>query len=248
MALNRIEGPRTRRVQPEFDTYAAAYESLLQDPLRDGFSSGQTGFFHRRRRDLIAERFARRGADTKPWHYLDVGCGRGELLGLLSPEFAVSAGCDTSAAMLREGGPGHVVLQDDPRRLPFEDASFDFVTAVCVYHHVASQDRSALTHEAYRVLKPGGEFCIIEHNPLNPITRLIVARSPVDVDAHLLSHRQTRVLMEDCGFDLEETLFFMYLLESLYRRAPGLENALKWLPLGGQYAVFGHRPTTCVRS
>jgi ubiquinone/menaquinone biosynthesis C-methylase UbiE len=105
-----------------------------------------------------------------------------------------------------------------------------------------------MTAEAYRVLKPGGTLCIIEHNPLNPITRLIVARSPVDIDAHLLSHWKIRALMRECDFDPEEMSFFMYLPETLYRRARRLEDAFKWLPLGGQYAVFGRRPLAPTQS
>lgn len=242
MASDDSEAPRPHSGQREFDAYAPSYESLLRDPVRDCFSSRHTEFFHQRKRDLIAKRFARRGLDTGTWSYLDVGCGQGDLLRLLAPEFAVSTGCDPSAGMLREAGSGHIVFQDDPLRLPFEDASFDFVTAVCVYHHVPPGDRAALTREVYRVLKPGAVFCLIEHNPLNPITRLIVARSPVDVDANLLSHWGTWRLMRECGVELEETSFFMYVPEPLYRKAPVLEEALKWLPLGGQYAVFGRRP------
>jgi SAM-dependent methyltransferase len=237
---------RKRAGQAEFDAYAPVYENLLQDPLRDYFSSRQTGFFHRRKRDLIARRFARLAIDTRAWSYLDLGCGQGELLRLLSPRFAVSTGCDPSAGMLRKAGPA-IVFQDDALRLPFPDYSFDFVTAVCVYHHVPTVDRPALTREVSRVLKPGGTFCIIEHNPLNPITRLIVARTPVDADANLLSHRQTRQLMHECGVDPQETSFFTYLPEPLYRIAGGLEESLRWLPFGGQYAVFARRPADRIR-
>jgi SAM-dependent methyltransferase len=248
MLPNDAKGQLTHRDQREFDAYAGDYESLLRDPLRDCFSSGQSVFFHRRKRDLIADRFARRGIDTTCWNYLDVGCGQGELLKLLSCSFATSTGCDTSAGMLQQSGSDRIVLQEDALRLPFENCTFDFVTAVCVYHHVPEQDRAALTREAYRILKPGGTLCIVEHNPLNPITRLIVARSPVDIDAHLLSHWTMRALMLECGFDPEEMSFFMYLPETLYRRARGLEEAFKWLPLGGQYAYFGRRPLAPAQS
>ncbi|MDQ1469879.1 MAG: hypothetical protein QOJ99_1359 [Bryobacterales bacterium] len=242
MHPDKAEAHLTHGEKREFDAYAGAYESLLRDPLRDCFSSGKSGFFHQRKRDLIADRFARRSIDTRRWNYLDVGCGQGELLSLLSCSFATSTGCDPSAGMLQQAGSGHIVLQQDALRLPFEGCTFDFLTAVCVYHHVPAQDRVALTREAYRVLKPGGTLCIIEHNPLNPITRLIVARSPLDTDAHLLSHWNVRALMRDCDFDPEEMSFFMCLPEALYRRARGLEDAFQWFPLGGQYAAFGRRP------
>lgn len=242
MALDDKGASREKSGQREFDAFAPAYEDLLRDRLRDRFSSGQIDFFHRRKRDLITNWFAQRGLDTGTWNYLDVGCGQGDLLRLLSPEFAMSAGCDTSTGMVSKANSDRIVHQDDALRLPFEDCSFDLVTAVCVYHHVPLNDRAALTFEVRRVLKPGATFCVIEHNPLNPITRLIVARSPVDVAAHLLSHRKTRRLMNECGVEVAGTSFFMFLPEPLYRRASKLDDALQWLPLGGQYAVFGRRP------
>lgn len=231
-----------RSGEREFDAFAPSYADLLRHPLRDCFSSNQSGCFQRRKRDLIAKRFARLAVVTKTWSYLDVGCGQGELLHLLSPNFAISKGCDTSLAMLREADPEKIVFQDDPLRLPFPDCSFDFATAVCVYHHVVPADRLALTGEIFRVLKPGGVFCIIEHNPLNPITRIVVASTPVDAAASLLSYRQVWRLMREGGVELEETSFFMYLPERLYRLAQNMEESLKHLPLGGQYAVFGRRP------
>ena len=67
------------------------------------------------------------------------------------------------------------------------------MTAVCVYHHVEPGDRAPLTAEIRRVLKPGGMLAIIEHNPLNPVTRAVVKRIPLDRDAQLLSAREARI-------------------------------------------------------
>ncbi len=226
----------------EFDVYAASYEELLRDPLRGAFSAEQPEFFHKRKRDFLLRRFARRKMATAGWSYLDAGCGRGELLGLMASEFAEAVGCDPSSRMLLQAPESAKILfQKDALELPFSDARFDFVTAVCVFHHVPVRERKLLIAEIRRVLKPGGEFCMIEHNPLNPVTRTIVARSPVDVDAHLLTHREAKRLMEYEGLQVEEASFFLYLPEFLYRWWPGLEGALRRVPLGGQYAVFGRR-------
>jgi SAM-dependent methyltransferase len=128
-------------------------------------------------------------------------------------------------------------------KIPFPDAKFDFVSTVCVYHHVPPTARQALTREVARVIKPGGWFAIIEHNPWNPVTRLIVQRSPVDVDAILLPNPESRALLEREGFSLQPTEYFLYLPERLYRPPLTLvESMCKRLPLGGQYAVFGRRP------
>jgi SAM-dependent methyltransferase len=127
--------------------------------------------------------------------------------------------------------------------LPVAEDAVDFVTAVCVYHHIPPPERLAFTREALRVLKPGGVFCIIEHNPWNPATQLIVRRTPVDAKAQLLTARSARGLLRHADARVIATEFFLYLPESLYRAAGALERALARIPLGGQYAVFGQKCT-----
>ena len=228
--------------KPEFDTLSQGYEELLKDPLRDRFTGGTQEFFHVRKRDLILEFLRHKRVDPSQLSFLDVGCGKGELLTLLRADFRQVSGCDLSAGMLEAGGLSakgiHAVVQPDPERLPFEDARFDFITAVCVYHHVPPELRGSLTAEIRRVLKPGGWFAIIEHNPYNPITRLIVSRTPVDADAILLRPSATRRLLDGAGFQIEAQPYFLYFPERLYRLFGSLEAVLRRVPLGGQYAAF----------
>ena len=129
-------------------------------------------------------------------------------------------------------------VQHDPQRLPFDDAQFDFTAAVCVYHHVIPDLRPSLTAELRRVLKPGGWCAIIEHNPYNPVTRLIVSRTPVDAGVSLLRPPETCRLLRSSGFRVDAPWYFLYCPERLYRQFGGLESVLRRMPLGGQYAVF----------
>jgi SAM-dependent methyltransferase len=230
--------------RPEFDNFAATYDDLVKDPIRDSFAANPA-FFHLRKRDLIRDFFKRSGVDTKRFSYLDVGCGKGELMSLLAADFGHVAGCDPSAGMLEGAHNAHVRVQPDPNRIPFADAQFDFVTAVCVYHHVPVAARAALTHEVRRVLRPGGIFAIIEHNPYNPATRLIVKRTPVDAGAILLYPDETQSLLRSAGLPVRATSFFLYLPEGIYRLAGAVEDLLRHVPLGGQYAVFGRREGGC---
>jgi SAM-dependent methyltransferase len=172
---------------------------------------------------------------------LDVGCGKGELLHLLQPDFKRSAGCDVSAEMTRQIGEIEIRIQKDPLQIPFGDAEFDLVTAVCVYHHVPAAARSTLTSEIGRVLRPGGVFCLIEHNPFNPITRLIVSRTPVDADAVLLPAAEARRLAAEAGFAPLEQDYFLYFPQALYRYLGRVEALLAKVPLGGQYAFFSRK-------
>jgi SAM-dependent methyltransferase len=229
--------------EPEFDQFSESYLQLLRDPIRDRFAPGGTGFFHLRKRDVIRNYFRSRQMDARKLAYLDLGCGRGELASLLRNDFARVAGCDTSAGMLRAGdltSKGiETRLQDDPGRIPFDTAEFDFVTAVGIFHHVPLSARVALLHEACRVLKRGGTLAIIEHNPYNPITRLIVSRTPVDAGAVLLRPAETRRLLREAGLTVDEQLHFLYFPAAVYQRLNRIESALAKVPVGGQYAVFG---------
>ena len=79
--------------QPEFDRYSASYLDLLKDPVRDFFAGKEPGFFHTRKRDLIRDYFRNKRIDPTGHDFLDIGCGKGELLSLLSHDFASCAGC-----------------------------------------------------------------------------------------------------------------------------------------------------------
>jgi SAM-dependent methyltransferase len=129
-------------------------------------------------------------------------------------------------------------VQKEHLRLPFDGAQFDFVTAVCVFHHIPVDQRSSMVREMRRVLKRGGTAAIIEHNPYNPATRIIVSRTPVDADAVLLSASETCNLLRSSGFGIDAKNYFLLFPQSVYKGLYWLEKALTNVPLGGQYTVF----------
>lgn len=225
---------------PEFDQYARDYETLLKDPLRDRFAAGGR-FFHERKWNLLKTLLPRLLKDPKAAVWIDVGCGKGDLLRLGKGHVGDFVGCDPSPGMLKDAEGVRVVHQEEFLRLPFADASADLVTAVCVYHHIPLADRAILTTEVRRILKPRGVFGIIEHNPYNPATRLIVSRTSVDADARLLTASASRRLLKEAGLKPVATHYFLFVPETLYRKCPAVEAALAWLPLGGQYAAFGRK-------
>jgi SAM-dependent methyltransferase len=224
--------------KPEFDRYASDYDELLTDPARDRFAKDPL-HFHKRKWIVMQRLLKRAGADAGSLRWLDVGCGRGELLGLAGGHFAESMGCDPSPAMLSACANFKVHQQRALTELPFETASVDFVTAVCVFHHVHGDARAQLMGEIRRVLTPGGLCCVIEHNPWNPVTRGIVKRSPIDTDAELLTPRVACALLHEAGFGSFTTDYFLFLPEQLFSRWSQVETAVAAVPLGGQYALLG---------
>ena len=224
----------------EFDNYARDYQDLLKDPIRDRFAQ-DSAFFHARKWYLLRQVLATRFADLKKVRWLDIGCGKGELLRFGKESVAEAVGCDPSKEMIAECADLKVVWQPGIADLPFETGSFDVVTAACVYHHLDHDAQAGLTAEAFRLMRPGAIFVIFEHNPWNPATRLIVSRTPVDANAVLLRAAETRALMRRAGMNATETAYYLYFPESLYRKIGGVERLLGWLPGGGQYAVIGSR-------
>jgi SAM-dependent methyltransferase len=240
---DRMIDPTRATKAPEFDWYAPSYAELLEDPLRNRFASDSL-HFHRRKWLLLESLLARFGVDTRTQRWLDVGCGQGQLLELAGRNFKSATGCDPSAIMLSPNPSFTLMQQPSPVELPFPDGSFDFVTAVCVYHHVHGQNRTLLTNEIRRVLTPGGLCCIIEHNPRNLVTQAIVRRCPVDVDADLLSASATSKLLRASRFQPLATEYFLYIPEQLFQTLKVMEKVLRNIPIGGQYASLARR-TEC---
>ena len=90
---------------------------------------------------------------------LDLGCGNGSGVAALLALGCEAVGCDLR---LRKSGPhrdrlyreGRLRVMESPRRLPFDDETFDGVFSHNVLEHV--QDYEATLSEIARVLKPNG--------------------------------------------------------------------------------------------
>ena len=227
-------------MRSEFDGYSSSYDALLKDPIRDRFVR-DSGYFHLRKWLLLQGFLRRRRFPAKEARWLDVGCGKGELLRLGRDSFREAVGCDPSLEMLKDCRDLQIRHQTDPSALPFEDASVDVVTAVCVYHHLSPAEQQAVTREARRVLRPGGIFAIFEHNPWNPATRIIVGRTPVDANAVLLTAGKVRRIMRAAGLTPVKTINYLFLPERLFDVVGRLEDWFATVPFGGQFAVFATR-------
>jgi len=99
---------------------------------------------------------------------LDVGCGSGQFIEMLMQSlgsFESITGIDVDDIVLGEARSKFSAeifnfIRASSQSLPFEDASFDFVSISKALHHM-EDDRQTLG-EMKRVLKPGGYFLISE--------------------------------------------------------------------------------------
>jgi SAM-dependent methyltransferase len=101
---------------------------------------------------------------------VDVGCGSGEFLQLLTTIGARAVGADPAPRMVEVAlTRGAEVLEAGAEALPFADATFDVATAVNALQF--AEDTTEALHEMARVVGPDGHVVIANwaEGPLNDI-------------------------------------------------------------------------------
>ena len=81
-------------------------------------------------------------------------------------------------------------------------------------------------------------MCVVEHNPLNPATRRVVANCEFDEDAVLLSRRRVAGLARRARLSAIRARDILFLPFGGDRVAR-LERAFGRVPLGAQHCVTG---------
>ncbi len=226
----------------DFDAYSDRYTDTVEQSI--SFSGLSHDFFQQSKALTIQDLLALRLKERPRPRLLDVGCGIGALHPLISPMFSSVNGVDVSKDSItraRADNPANLYKDYDGLTLPYDDNSFDMSLSICVMHHVPPTYWTNFMAELTRVVAPGGLVCLIEHNPINPGTRLSVARCPFDADAVLLGTGNMRRRMRGAGLTKVATRNFVFFPSN----KPGfrnLERRLHWLPLGAQYAAIGRAP------
>jgi SAM-dependent methyltransferase len=217
-----------------FDNCAPRYSDEVQSSI--DFSGLRHDFFLEAKADVLARTLRSHfGAGVRPLA-LDIGCGVGLLHPYVRPLFDKLVAVDTSFVSIEQARRQNPDVEYSviDRSLPYPDGAFDVTLTVCVLHHVPPGDWQAFTAEMHRVTRPRGLICVIEHNPLNPLTRIAVHRCSFDADAVLLRAGRTKALLRQAGASAVKAEFF---LTFPTRRgfACRLERLLGRLSFGAQY-------------
>ena len=135
----------------------------------------------------VLDEFLRRGAADP--YILDVGCGAGQSLPLLTPPVpSVRVGVDSDPVALAlgyrlaAGADDIAFVRASAHALPFVDGSFTHVFSRVALNYM--HQRTALA-EMVRVLRPGGVLCCRVEGPGHDLRRLARAGSPWHVLSHL---------------------------------------------------------------
>ena len=159
-----IRDPHTAklRAKGQFDVWARTYDRSLLNH-----------FLFRPSYDAVLEEIARwHAARGGPFDLLDVGCGTGTLVGMITssnlPARHVVA-LDYANEMCRrahrklaalDSGRSVQLVNADSEHLPFAGGSFDIITCLNSFHHYPHQ--LAVVREMRRLVRPGGRLMIID--------------------------------------------------------------------------------------
>ena len=158
-------------------------------------------WFARRYYAVLVRRYAPEGAQR----VLEVGCGLGDLAGLLSEHFSCVGidQLDESVAESRRRAPHADIRRMSAEDLsPFDDGSFDAVVSLHVIEHLT--DPAHVINEVFRLLTPGGLWMFATPQPdywlrrrKNPRTDAI-GKDPTHINVH--GPQQWRSWCESSGF------------------------------------------------
>jgi 2-polyprenyl-3-methyl-5-hydroxy-6-metoxy-1,4-benzoquinol methylase len=167
-ASRRLTGPVT----------AGELESLTEDAdhaldafylsLEDQFRGTRTEVKQRLSAYLPLVKEAHLGDDETP--ILDVGCGRGEWLSLLSHEGLTASGVDSNRMMIQQCKKlklkaTEADLMEHLQSLP--DACLGVITGFHIVEHLSIEKLVRFLNETLRVVKPGGLVIFETPNPQN---------------------------------------------------------------------------------
>lgn len=138
---------------------------------------------------------------------LDLGCGTGTMLGYLS-RYGEAQGVDADDAAVefcQERGIWNV-RQASSLPLPFDDATFDLITAFDVLEHI--EDDWGTLRELHRIMRPGG--LLMMSVPAYP--QLWGAQDEISHHKRRYVARQMRERVRTAGFDVRRLSYFNTLL------------------------------------
>lgn len=219
----------------EFDQFASNYKAVLDRSVALG---GESSEYFTQYKAAYIDRLL----GSAPVKVLDFGCGVGALsaaLAQLRPRDELH-GYDVSAASLEQIAPdlrARGVFTDDLDQL---HRDYGLIVLSNVMHHISPSARQATLDDLAARLAPGGRLLIIEHNPFNPLTRWVVAHCEFDDDAVLLWPREVARYFAAAKLQPARCDYMLF-FPKLFSALRGLENSLRWCPLGAQYAFSASR-------
>jgi ubiquinone/menaquinone biosynthesis C-methylase UbiE len=103
----------------------------------------------------------------QPQNILDVACGTGDQLRLLTKNGIKAVGVDLSEAMLRicrRKNPAAACLLQDAASMAFRDERFSLAMISFALHETGWKSAAAILDEIHRVLRPSGHLLVVDYS------------------------------------------------------------------------------------
>ncbi len=226
----------------EFDKFADDYLATHASNIK--ISGEDPEYFARAKIDEVRRRWTARKS-TEPLAILDFGAGIGSALPFLRTAFpdAAITGLDVSEKSLgvaeRRFPKVANLVRYDGGAIPLRDHSYDLIFSACVFHHIDADLHVDVFRQLKRLLAPGGLMMIFEHNPVNPVTRYIVATCPFDENAVLIPSGDLSRSQTAAGFAEVKVAYTGFFPAALSALRP-MERLMTALPVGAQYYTLAH--------
>jgi len=102
----------------------------------------------------------------QPKKVLDVACGTGDQLRLLTKNSLHAVGVDMSEAMIkvcRKANPTSDCLLQDASNMAFQHHCFDLIMISFALHETGWESAEKILQEIHRVLKPSGHLLVVDY-------------------------------------------------------------------------------------
>lgn len=225
----------------EFDTFSEEYRVIHTKNLR--FSGAESDYFCEHK---ILE--IKKQERSSPIKLLDFGCGDGLLSKYFIKHFPSGfySGIDVSSENIKQAlllKQHNCSFYDYPgNELPFKDETFDIAIAANVFHHIDRKDHEKTIMEISRTLKPTGRLYIFEHNPINPLTQLIVRTCIFDKKAKLLLPCHFKKYFNNTQMSTYKIKYLLFFpRHRIFKWFITFEEYLCGLPFGAQYLIIGQK-------
>ena len=168
--------------------------------------------FYSRYPKISCRDVSERLADVQYNTLLDIGCGTGYLINMLSSHRSADYyGLDLSPEMLkvakRKLGKSVILTEGTADKLPYADNSFDVVTCIQSFHHYPYPEKAM--EEAYRVLKPKGLY-ILSDTGVSGIKKWfenkLILKLAKTGDYAVYDKEDISALMRSSGFKIKEAV------------------------------------------
>lgn len=220
----------------QFDQFSHGYKRVLDKSIR--ISGDSAEYFAKYKAQYISKSIGSQFAGK----VLDFGCGIGMLSQFIKYYVpgALLHGYDVSSSSIKMVDKQLKIMGLYTSDLDMLDSDYGLIIVSNVLHHISPKSRLETINRLAEMTSEGGKIFVFEHNPANPVTRMVVDRCPFDRDAVLLPPEETINLYTNSGYRLLRTDYIVFFPKWLsFLRS--YESALFWCPIGAQYVVVGEK-------